>query len=128
MNVAGPLGVSHFLSLSNTEVATYLKVLLPFAFRTDEQTMSVPHGPTITFRLLNYSLTKDVKSLQKNPLSSSVAHFKTSPLVLSLRVLLVGSRTDVIADDEWVRGRWIKEALVAKSYDVQRYVPCFENE
>eukprot|EP00741_Cyanophora_paradoxa_P016379 tig00020912_g15814.t1 len=52
VHVAGPLGVSHFLVLTCTDVGTYLRAI------------KVPHGPTVTFRLCSYSTTADVQLSQ----------------------------------------------------------------
>ncbi|CAN8175432.1 unnamed protein product [Coccothraustes coccothraustes] len=48
--VAGPLGVSHFLALSKSQSGVNLKL-----FR-------LPGGPTLTFKVLQYSLVRDVVS------------------------------------------------------------------
>ncbi|XP_036315306.1 suppressor of SWI4 1 homolog isoform X4 [Pipistrellus kuhlii] len=48
--VAGPLGVTHFLILSKTETNIYFKL------------MRLPGGPTLTFRVNKYTLTRDVVS------------------------------------------------------------------
>lgn len=48
--VAGPLGVTHFLILSKTETAVYLKL------------MRLPGGPTLTFQVNKYTLVRDVVS------------------------------------------------------------------
>ncbi|XP_055975868.1 suppressor of SWI4 1 homolog [Sorex fumeus] len=48
--VAGPLGVTHFLVLSKTETNIYFKL------------MRLPGGPTLTFRVLKYTLVRDVVS------------------------------------------------------------------
>ncbi|RUP10413.1 Brix domain-containing protein [Jimgerdemannia flammicorona] len=66
--VAGQLGVTHFLIVSRTEAGTNLRIA------------RVPRGPTLTFRVVTYSLARDVLALQKNPHSPG-AEFHTSPLV-----------------------------------------------
>ncbi|XP_014652412.1 PREDICTED: suppressor of SWI4 1 homolog [Ceratotherium simum simum] len=48
--VAGPLGVTHFLILSKTETNIYFKL------------MRLPGGPTLTFRINQYTLVRDVVS------------------------------------------------------------------
>lgn len=48
--VAGPLGVTHFLILSRTDTNIYFKL------------MRLPGGPTLTFRVLKYTLVRDVVS------------------------------------------------------------------
>ncbi|KAJ9696521.1 hypothetical protein PVL29_008641 [Vitis rotundifolia] len=69
LNVAGPLGVTHFLILSKTETAPYLKVA-----RT-------PQGPTLTFKIHEYSLAVDVAQSQLRPRCPQDL-FKNSPLIV----------------------------------------------
>jgi len=53
VSVAGVLHVSHLCIFSSTELGTYMKVA------------RLPHGPTLTFQVHNYSLTRDVVSAMK---------------------------------------------------------------
>ncbi|GER24733.1 PETER PAN-like protein [Striga asiatica] len=69
LNVAGPMGVTHFLILSKTETAPYLRVA-----RT-------PQGPTITFKIHEYSLATDIARSQLRPRSPKDL-FKTPPLIV----------------------------------------------
>lgn len=69
LNVAGPMGVTHFLIVSKTETAPYLRVA-----RT-------PQGPTLTFKIHEYSLALDVAKSQLRPRSPPDL-FKNSPLVM----------------------------------------------
>jgi len=69
VHVSGPIGVTHFFIFSSTDVGSYLKI------------GTVPHGPTLTFRILEYSLCKDVKALQTNPISPSF-EFMTDPIIV----------------------------------------------
>jgi ribosome biogenesis protein SSF1/2 len=55
LNVAGPMGVTHFLILSKTSSAPYLRVA-----RT-------PQGPTLTLKIHEYSLASEVAQSQKHP-------------------------------------------------------------
>ncbi|KAL6217225.1 hypothetical protein ACLB2K_010442 [Fragaria x ananassa] len=55
LNVAGPYGVTHFLILSKTVTAPYLRVA------------TTPQGPTLTFKIKEYSLAVDIKHSQKFP-------------------------------------------------------------
>ncbi|KAK9161580.1 hypothetical protein Syun_007921 [Stephania yunnanensis] len=68
LNVAGPMGVTHFLILSKTESASYLKVA-----RT-------PQGPTLTFKICDYSLALDVAQSQLRPRCPQEL-FKNPPLL-----------------------------------------------
>ncbi|KAK2990634.1 hypothetical protein RJ640_019914 [Escallonia rubra] len=69
LNVAGPMGVTHFLMLSKTETAPYLRVA-----RT-------PQGPTLTFKIHEYSLAVDVVRSQLRPRCPKDL-FKNSPLIV----------------------------------------------
>ena len=57
VHVAGPYGVTHFIVLSKTEKAPYLKIC------------RLPRGPTLTFKVNEYSLMKDVIGILKRPKS-----------------------------------------------------------
>ncbi|CAI7899194.1 unnamed protein product, partial [Closterium sp. NIES-53] len=69
LHVAGPLGVTHFLMLSKSDVSPYLRVA-----RT-------PRGPTLTFRVLDYSLAADVAKSQRRPYVPAGV-FEAPPLVV----------------------------------------------
>ncbi|KAF7154614.1 hypothetical protein RHSIM_Rhsim01G0243400 [Rhododendron simsii] len=69
LNIAGPMGVTHFLILSKTETAPYLRVA-----RT-------PQGPTLTFKIQEYSLAVDVAHSQVRPRCPQDL-FKNPPLVI----------------------------------------------
>ncbi|XP_059144085.1 suppressor of SWI4 1 homolog [Physella acuta] len=55
LTIAGPLQVSHFIVFTKTDIATYMKLVC------------VPRGPTLTFKVNEFSLSKDVLSFQKHP-------------------------------------------------------------
>ncbi|KAJ4956952.1 hypothetical protein NE237_013735 [Protea cynaroides] len=69
LNVAGPMGVTHFLILSKTDTASYLRVA-----RT-------PQGPTLTFKIHEYSLATDIAQSQLHPRSPPEL-FKSPPLIV----------------------------------------------
>lgn len=69
LNVAGPMGVTHFLMLSKTQSAARLRVA-----RT-------PQGPTLTFKINEYSSALDVAQSQLRPRCPQDL-FKNSPLVI----------------------------------------------
>ncbi|KAM0998500.1 hypothetical protein ACFX2I_008226 [Malus domestica] len=69
LNVAGPMGVTHFLMLSKTPTAPYLRVA-----RT-------PQGPTLTFKIQEYSLAVDIARSQKRPRCPADL-FKNAPLIV----------------------------------------------
>lgn len=55
MNVAGPMGVTHFLILSKPKSVPHLRVA-----RT-------PQGPTLTFEIQEYALAADLARAQTRP-------------------------------------------------------------
>ncbi|KAL3827822.1 hypothetical protein ACJIZ3_016624 [Penstemon smallii] len=69
LNVAGPMGVTHFLILSKTPTAPYLRVA-----RT-------PQGPTLTFKIQEYSLATEIAQSQVRPRSPKDL-FKNPPLIV----------------------------------------------
>eukprot|EP01018_Ginkgo_biloba_P038109 Gb_33229 [translate_table: standard] len=69
VHVAGPLGVTHFLIISNTDNAPYLRVA------------RCPHGPTLTFKVHDYALAADIARSQSRP-RSPAGIFKTPPLIV----------------------------------------------
>jgi len=69
VNVAGPLGVTHFLILSNPKSLPHLR----FA--------KSPQGPTFTFQIEEYALAADIANSQKRP-RCPPGIFKNSPLVV----------------------------------------------
>lgn len=69
VSVAGPLHVSHLCVFSQTEMGAYLKVA------------RLPRGPTLTFKLHNFCLSRDVVSALKKQQVIEQA-FKHSPLIV----------------------------------------------
>lgn len=69
ISIAGPLGVSHMITLNQTELGTNMRFL------------RVPRGPTLIFKVNSYSLMRDIVSIQKHPVPRGDA-FQTAPLVV----------------------------------------------
>ncbi|EEZ98288.1 protein Peter pan [Tribolium castaneum] len=67
--VAGLLHVSHLMIFSRTEIGMYLKIC------------RLPRGPTMTFKIHNFSLARDVVSSLKKQAVVEAA-FKHSPLIV----------------------------------------------
>jgi ribosome biogenesis protein SSF1/2 len=67
--VAGPLGVTHLIMLSQTEKGPILRVA------------RLPRGPTLTFRVSAYSLASAVRASQRRPVDIASA-FEHPPLVV----------------------------------------------
>lgn len=68
LNVAGPMGVTHFFILSKTASSPYLRVA------------TTPQGPTLTFKIHEYSLAADIARSQLHPRCPKDL-FKNSALV-----------------------------------------------
>ena len=69
INIAGVLNVSHIVTFSKSEIATYMRVI------------RLPRGPTLTFKVLSYSLGRDiVSSLKRNEATKN--QFETHPLIV----------------------------------------------
>ncbi|OEL35875.1 Peter Pan-like protein [Dichanthelium oligosanthes] len=77
VNVAGPLGVTHFLILSNPKSLPHLRF------------SNSPQGPTFTFQIEEYALAADIANSQKRP-RCPPGIFKNSPLVEAAKVVLSG--------------------------------------
>ncbi|KAF2069566.1 hypothetical protein CYY_009122 [Polysphondylium violaceum] len=69
VNVAGLYGVSHLVGFSSTDIASYMAMA------------RLPKGPTVTFKINQYSLVKDVTRAKLRP-SSFENHYLSSPLVV----------------------------------------------
>ncbi|KAH7676613.1 ribosome biogenesis protein SSF1/2 protein [Dioscorea alata] len=69
LNIAGPMGVTHFLILSNPKSIPHLRVA-----RT-------PQGPTLTFEVCEYALAADVARSQARPRCPQ-GLFQNSPLIV----------------------------------------------
>ncbi|KAI8093317.1 Brix domain-containing protein [Halteromyces radiatus] len=69
--VAGQLGVTNFMIFSRTEKNTNLRIC------------RVPRGPTLSFRIHEYSLAKDCLALQKNPHTNDSDYHHSPLLVLN---------------------------------------------
>lgn len=69
ISIAGPLGISHIIAVSQTDSGAYLRLIV------------LPSGPTATFKIENFSLMHDIRSSQKRPRSCGSDYF-TSPLLV----------------------------------------------
>lgn len=70
VSVSAQLGVSHFWAFSATDRAPYLR----FA--------KVPQGPTLTFRIIEYSLATDVRAMQRRPVTLQDVDSAHPPLLV----------------------------------------------
>ena len=69
VGVASLLHVTHMLMFTETEQGTYLRLC------------RLPKGPTITFKIGDFMLSRDVKSVQRRPVSTA-GLFQHSPLLV----------------------------------------------
>jgi ribosome biogenesis protein SSF1/2 len=69
LNVSGPLGVTHFMILSNPKSLPHLRMA------------KTPQGPTYTFQIEEYALAADIANSQKRP-RCPPGIFKNPPLVV----------------------------------------------
>ncbi|KAK9864546.1 hypothetical protein WJX84_005879 [Apatococcus fuscideae] len=69
VNVAGPLGVTHFVILTATQGSCYMRVARS------------PRGPTVTLKIHEYALIRDVVGTQQRPRTPDTI-WKNSPLVV----------------------------------------------
>ena len=69
MAMAGPLGISHFLLLTQTEETVNLRVA------------KFPQGPTLFFNVASYTLNRDIVKATKRP-RSFISEFETAPLLV----------------------------------------------
>lgn len=69
VSVASIFNVQNMLILTNTEKSAYLKFC------------KLPRGPTLTYKILDYTLRKDVAAAQKKPVSSPDLYLR-EPLVI----------------------------------------------
>ncbi|KAJ0231423.1 Peter Pan-like protein [Hirschfeldia incana] len=69
LNVSGPMGVTHFLMLKKTASALSLRVA------------TTPQGPTLTFKIHQYSLASDIAQSQTRPRCPPDL-FKNPPLIV----------------------------------------------
>ncbi|CAH2040168.1 unnamed protein product, partial [Iphiclides podalirius] len=69
LSVSGYLHVSHMMVFTETELGSYMRLA------------RLPRGPTLTFRIHNYSLSRDVISSLKKQYVMSRA-FKSAPLIV----------------------------------------------
>jgi len=69
VHIAGPYGISHFITFSKTDLSPYMKIC------------RLPRGPTLTFRVNEYSLMKDITAILKRPKTFG-EQFKHPPLVV----------------------------------------------
>lgn len=60
VRVAAPMGITHFAFFSSTEKNTNLKIA------------RIPRGPTLSFKVMGFSLMRQVREMQKRPMDVSV--------------------------------------------------------
>ena len=71
LSVAGQLGVTHIGSFSQTQVSTNLRLA------------RFPKGPTLNFKVVAYSLMRDIHSFQSNPVNYGLQYTNSAIVVLN---------------------------------------------
>lgn len=84
--MAGPLSVTHIIVFSQSEIGTSQKEAhnsseAEIISNLNLKIYKVPRGPTLTFKILRYSLMVDILNTDKHPRSPG-AEFKTEPLLI----------------------------------------------
>ncbi|KAF1329804.1 Swi4 1, peter pan-like protein suppressor, partial [Globisporangium splendens] len=69
VHIGAPLGVTHFIFFTSTEAGTNMKIA------------RIPRGPTLSFKVVGYSLMRHLHLIHKRPVDASLA-MKTKPLVV----------------------------------------------
>ncbi|KAJ0411307.1 hypothetical protein ATCC90586_005716 [Pythium insidiosum] len=69
MQIGAPLGVTHFIFFTSTEASTNLKIA------------RIPRGPTLSFKVVGYTLMRQVHLIHRRPVDASLA-FHSKPLVV----------------------------------------------
>ncbi|KAI8867834.1 Brix-domain-containing protein, partial [Ramicandelaber brevisporus] len=85
VHIAGPLGVTHLLLFSRTDAGVNFKI------------GRMPRGPTLTFRVNEYVLSKDIHAIQRNPKSPGT-EFR-SPCLLILNGFVSSTAANQDEDD-----------------------------
>lgn len=70
IHVAPVLNITHFMIYTQTPIGTNMRIC------------RVPRGPTLTFRVENYSCIRDIVNIQKHPISLQSQHLQYAPLVV----------------------------------------------
>ena len=70
VSVSSQLGIAQFMVFSATELGTYFRLI------------RIPHGPTLTFRVMTYSLMADIHKLQARPKSLSAEDKICAPILI----------------------------------------------
>jgi ribosome biogenesis protein SSF1/2 len=91
--MAGPLSVTHIIVFSQSEMSTAKQLEhqpgeTELISNLNLKIYKVPRGPTLTFKILRYSLMIDILNADKYPRSPG-AEFKTEPLVRQLWLLRI---------------------------------------
>mmetsp|Transcript_17035 Transcript_17035/g.25561 ORF Transcript_17035/g.25561 Transcript_17035/m.25561 type:complete len:421 (+) Transcript_17035:43-1305(+) len=84
INVAPTLNVTHMMVFSKSSVGLNMRII------------KVPRGPTLTFRVLKYSLKQDVSAMYKKP------HVATDKELLDPPLLVLNNFTEASVDNKFL--------------------------
>lgn len=86
VSIATQIGVTHFWIFSATAKGPYLRIA------------RVPQGPTLSFRVVEYSLSADVRSSQRRPIALQDRDFAHSPLLVMNNFVGGGHEVSLMAE------------------------------
>lgn len=86
VSVATQIGVTHLWILSATPRSPYLRIA------------RVPQGPTLTFRVAEYSLASDVRGSQRRPVLLQDRDFEQPPLLVMNNFVNAGNEVALMAE------------------------------
>jgi len=85
--MCGPLGVSHLLLFSRSESGN-----------TNLRLARTPRGPTLHFRVENYSLCKDILKSMRHPRAGATSDFMVAPLLVMNNFLTTDTERERLGD------------------------------
>lgn len=86
VSIATQIGVTHFWIFSATSKGPYLRIA------------RVPQGPTLSFRVVEYSLAADVRSSQRRPIVPQDRDFAHAPLLVMNNFVGGGHEVSLVAE------------------------------
>lgn len=111
VHVAGLLHVSHLVSFTKTDLSPYLRLA------------RFPRGPTLTFRIMEYTLSRDVRSSLKRQLTYE-KQFLEHPLLIMNNFTSAGQKT---AEEEEAEEEEKQEQGASKGREIELAASMFQN-
>ncbi|CCE62838.1 hypothetical protein TPHA_0D02000 [Tetrapisispora phaffii CBS 4417] len=101
--MSGPLGVSHLFMFTQSEKTGNVSLKIA---RT-------PHGPTISFQVLDYSLGKDIKKFLKRPKSLKASDVLDPPLLVLNGFTNIKNKNKTSDDNEDITNENVEKVVVS---------------